>query len=67
LRILQRYRGLAFGIPLAEIAISHLRRPVFVLRTVIWLALLFFVLVAAACSRLRTGPAIGAIGLLLES
>jgi 4-amino-4-deoxy-L-arabinose transferase-like glycosyltransferase len=55
----------AFGIPLAEIAISHLGRPVFILRTVIWLAPLFFILVAAACSRLRTGPAIGAIWLLL--
>jgi 4-amino-4-deoxy-L-arabinose transferase-like glycosyltransferase len=70
---LQRRKGLpiayliaaAFGIPLAEIAISYVGRPVFILRTVIWLAPLFFVLVAAACSRLRTGPAIGAIGLLL--
>jgi mannosyltransferase len=70
---LQRQKGLpiayliaaAFGIPLVEIAISHLGRPVFLLRTVIWLAPLFFVLVAAACSRLRTGPAIAAIGLLL--
>jgi hypothetical protein len=70
---IQRGKGLpiaylmaaAFGIPLAEIAISHLGRPVFILRTVIWLAPLFFVLVAAAFSRLRTGPAIGAIGVLL--
>jgi mannosyltransferase len=70
---LQRGKGLAiayliaaaFGIPLAEIAISHLGRPVFLLRTVIWLAPLFFVLVAAAFSRLRPGLAIGAIGLLL--
>jgi uncharacterized membrane protein len=54
-----------FGIPLAEIAISHLGRPVFMLRTVIWLAPLFFILVAAACPRQRIGPAIGAIGLLL--
>jgi hypothetical protein len=70
---LQRRKGLpiayliaaAFGIPLAEIAISYLGQPVFILRTVIWLAPFFFVLVAAAGSRLRTGPVIGAIGLLL--
>jgi mannosyltransferase len=55
----------AFGIPLAEIAISYLGRPVFLLRTVIWLAPLFFVLVAAAFSRLRTASTIGAIGLVL--
>ena len=44
-----------------EIVISHLGRPVFMTRTVIWVAPLFFILVSAAFSRLR--PWQGAVGI----
>ncbi|HUZ71437.1 MAG TPA: glycosyltransferase family 39 protein [Stellaceae bacterium] len=54
-----------FGIPIVEIAISHLGRPVFMTRTVIWVAPLFFVLVAAAFSGLRPSRVLFAAGLIV--
>jgi hypothetical protein len=55
----------AFGIPLMEIAISHLGRPVFMTRTVIWVAPLFFVLVAMAFSRVRLWHGVAALALMI--
>jgi len=54
-----------FGIPLLEIVISHLGRPVFMTRTVMWVEPLFFILVAAALSRLRPSYGMLAGGVVL--
>jgi mannosyltransferase len=55
----------AFGIPLLEIIISHLGRPVYMTRTVIWVAPLFFILVAMAFARVRLSHAVLATGLMI--
>ena len=55
----------AFGIPLLEIVVSHLGRPVFMTRTVIWVVPFFFILVAMAFSRLRLPHGLLATGLII--
>jgi hypothetical protein len=53
--------AVAFGIPAAEIVISRLKQPIFMIRTVEWVAPFFLILMAAAMMRLPRPAAILAI------
>jgi mannosyltransferase len=57
--------AVAFGIPAAEVAISLLKQPIFMLRTVEWLAPFFLVLMAAALTWLpRPAAMLALVGIL---
>jgi mannosyltransferase len=57
--------AVAFGIPAAEIVISRLKQPIFMIRTVEWVAPFFLILMAAAMTRLpRPAAILAVVGIL---